>query len=410
MALNFYTQGIDLSGLGQGIARGLEQAANMRMQQEQIVRKEIDDFKSTYDTGKMMAKDTPLFATEFDNYRKTAIEYAKMNRGRAKATELAAKKAELDAVRGKLNSVYENSAKGASVLEGLVKYADRMTASGYALPDDMNRDIIKLKTQPIDKINFDELRAPGDYQFEANERDLAELDKTLTGIKDNKGEYTKSEAFKIPLGDPNKPGYQELSVPEREKFSMKDPYAVLGRINQALGADARIKNAATKQTAQLLSSIKSEATDADSLIAKQMAQRTADKILAAYPELNGDITKASPAMVISATRGYLDRNTLGTYVSMKEFDAKLKNLNLNMKDKATLDRLAIARQKALGKNKQASASMLNFLVQTGGELYSEDELADMGFTKTEIKNAQDAMISFYQRRGYQPGTIMAAGQ
>ena len=105
MALNFYTQGIDLSGIGQGIARGLEQAANIRMQQDQIVRKEIDDFKSTYDTGKMMAKDTPLFATEFENYRKTAIEYAKMNRGRVKAADLAAKKAELDAVKGKLNGV-----------------------------------------------------------------------------------------------------------------------------------------------------------------------------------------------------------------------------------------------------------------------------------------------------------------
>jgi hypothetical protein len=410
MALNFYTQGVDFSGLGQGIARGLEQAANMRMQQDQIVRKEIDDFKSTYDTGKMMAKDTPLFATEFENYRKTAIEYAKMNRGRVKAADLAAKKAELDAVRGKLNGVYENSAKAASVLDGLVKYADRMTAAGYALPDDMNRDIVMYKTQPIDKIDFTKTKSPADYQFEANETDLLQLDRTLAGIKDNKGEYTKSEAFPIPLGDPNKPGYQEISVPEREKFSMKDPYAVLGRINQALVADARIKNAATVQKNQLISSIQSDKTDTDSLIAKQMAMKTADKILAAYPELNGDITKASPAMVISATRGYLDRNTLGTYVSMKEFDAKLKNLNLNMKDKNTQERLAIARQTALGKNKQASASMLNFLVQTGGELYSEDELADMGFTKTEIKAAQDAMISFYQRRGYQPGTIMAPGQ
>jgi hypothetical protein len=407
MALNFYTQGIDFSGLGQGIARGLEQAANMRMQQEQIVRKEIDDFKSTYDTNKIMSKDIPLFASEFDNYRNTAIEYSKMNRRRVKPSDLAAKKAELDAVKGKLNKVYTDSAMAGSVLDGLVKYADRMTATGYALPDDMNRDIIKLKTQPIDKINFDELKAPTAYEFEANERDLAELDRTLVGIKDNKGEYTKSEAFKVPLGEPNKPGYQEISVPEREKFSMKDPYAVLGRINQALGADARIKNAATAQKNQLISSIQSTATDEDSLIKQKLAKNTADKILTAYPELNGDIAKATPAMVISATRGYLDRNTLGTYVSMKEFDAKLKGLNLNMKDKATLDRLAIARQKALGKNKQASASMLNFLVQTGGELYSEDELADMGFTKAEITAAQNAMISFYQRRGYQPGTIMA---
>jgi hypothetical protein len=410
MALNFYTQGVDVSGLGQGIARGLEQAANMRMQQEQIVRKEIDDFKSTYDTGKMMAKDTPLFATEFDNYRKIAIDYSKMNRGRAKSADLAAKKVELDAARGKLNSVYESSAKAASILDGLVRYSDKMADSNYSLPDDMNKDMMILKTQPVDKLDLTKFKAPGAYEFEANERDLAELDRTLVGIKDNKGEYTKSEAFKIPLGEPNKPGYKEISVPEREKFSMKDPYAVLGRINQALGADAKVKNAATKQKEMLLSNIQNIKTDTDSLIAKQMAMKTADKILAAYPELNGDITKASPAMVISATRGYLDRNTLGTYVSMKEFDANLKGLNLNMKDKATLDRLAIARQKALGKNKQASASMLNFLVQTGGELYSEDELADMGFTKAEITAAQNAMISFYQRRGYQPGTIMAPGQ
>jgi hypothetical protein len=403
MALNFYTQGVDVTGLGQGIAQGLQQAAAFRLQQDNIVRKEIDDFKSTYDTNKIMSKDIPLFATEFDNYRNTAIEYSKMNRRRVKPSDLAAKKAELDAVKGRLNKVYTDSAMAGSVLDGLVKYADRMTATGYALPDDMNRDIIKLKTQPINKINFDELKAPTAYEFEANERDLAELDRTLVGIKDNKGEYTKSEAFKIPLGEPNKPGYQEISVPEREKFSMKDPYAVLGRINQALGADARIKNAATAQKNQLISSIQSTATDEDSLINQKLAKNTADKILAAYPELNGDIAKASPAMVISATRGYLDRNTLGTYVSMKEFDASLKRLNLNMKD----DRIAIARQKALGKNKQASASMLNFLVQTGGELYSEDELADMGFTKAEITAAQNAMISFYQRRGYQPGTIMA---
>jgi len=410
MALNFYTQGIDFSGLGQGIARGLEQAANIRMQQDQIVRKEIDDFKSTYDTNKIMAKDIPLFATEFDNYRNTAIEYAKMNRRRVKPSELAAKKAQLDAVKGKLNKVYTDSAMAGSVLDGLVKFADRMTATGYMLPDDMNKDIIKLKTQPVNKINFDELKAPTDYQFEANETDLLQLDRTLAGIKDNKGEYTKSEAFKIPLGEPNKPGYQEISVPEREKFSMKDPYAVLGRINQALVADVRVRNAATVQKNQLISSIQNKSTDEDSLIAKKMAQNTADKILAAYPELNGDITKASPAMVISANRGYLDRNTLGTYVSMKEFDANLKKLNLDMKDKNTADRLAIARQKALGKNKQASASMLNFLVQTGGELYSEDELADMGFTKAEIKAAQDAMISFYQRRGYQSGTLTPPGQ
>lgn len=398
--LNYVTQGLDFSGLGQGIARGLEQAAANRRAQENIVRKEIDDFKSTYDTGKMMAKDIPLFATAFEEYRQKAIEFNKLNRGGANTEKISSKKAELDAVRGKLNKVYEDSAKGASVLNDMVKYADKMTSAGYALPDDMNQTMMILKTKPSNQIDWDNIKAPTAYTFKANEKDFTTLDSALKGIKENKGSAAvPGKAFSVDLGG------KMIDIPETEQFTIKDQYAVLGRVTDALTADALLKNAAVDQKINLEANLNTTATDADSLIKKQLAKKTADKILTAYPELEGDITKATPAMVISANRGYLDRNTLGTTVSMKEFNAKLAALKLNMNDKATKERLKLAKDKILGKNSSVSAGILSKVVEYGGALWSPEQLEDMGITQEMIDKARAASVQYYLQRGYKPGAL-----
>jgi hypothetical protein len=406
MAIDFRVAPVDFSGIGQGIAQGLQQAAQFRMQQEAIVRKEIDDFKSTYDTGKMMAKDIPLFATAFEDYRRKAIEFNKLNRGGANTEKISAKQAELDAVRGKLNKVYTDSAKGASVLGDMVKYADRMTNSGYSLPDDMNQTMMLLKTKPIDQINFDEIKAPTAYSFKANEKDFTTLDGVLKGIKENKGSVTlQGKGFTVPLGEKGKPGYQEIEIPETEQFTIRDPYAVLNRVNDALTADALLKNAAVDQKAMLEANLNTQGTDTDSLIKKQFAKKTVDKILTAYPELEGDITKATPAMVISASRGYLDRNTLGTSVSTKEFDKKLAGLKYNRDTEMGKKNYQRALDKILGKNSSVSAGMISKIVEYGGALWDDETLMDMGFTKEKIQAARDASVQYYLQRGYRPGAL-----
>lgn len=398
--LNYVTQGLDLSGIGQGIAQGLQQAAALRREQENIVRKEIDDFKSTYDTGKMMAKDIPLFATAFEEYRQKAIEFNKLNRGGANTEKISAKQAELNAVRGKLNKVYEDSAKGASVLGDMVKYADKMTSSGYALPDDMNQTMMILKTKPSSQIDWDNIKAPTAYTFKANEKDFTTLDATMKGIKEDKGSATvPGKAFSVDLGG------KMIDIPETEQFTIKDQYAVLGRVTDALTADALLRNAAVDQKANLEANLNTTATDADSLVKAQLAKKTAEKILIAYPELKGDITKATPAMVISANRGYLDRNTLGTTVSMKEFNAKLAALKLNMSDKATQARLKLAKDKILGKNSSVSAGILSKIVEYGGALWSPEQLDDMGISQEMIDKARAASVNYYLQRGYRPGAL-----
>ena len=397
---------VNLSGASEAIGNALQQAAQFRMQQEAIVRREIDDFKSTYDTGKMMAKDIPLFATAFDEYRKKAIEFNKLNRGGANTEKISAKQAELDAVRGKLNKVYTDSAKGASVLVDMVRYADRMTNSGYALPDDMNRTMMMLKTKPIDQINFDEIKAPTAYNFKANERDFTQLDAALRDIKANKGSADiPGSAFPVELGKKGEKGYQVVNITEKEQFTIKDPNAVKARVDDALTADALLRNAAVDQKNSLQAALMSQNTDADSLINKKFAQNIANKIIMAYPELGGDITKASPAMVIAANRGYLDRNILGTSVSTKEFDKKLAALNLNMRDDATKARLKMARDRIAGRNSGANASTLRLILETGGNLYSTEDLEDMGITQDMIDKARASYIQLAAQRGYKAGTI-----
>lgn len=406
MAIDFRVQGVDFSGLGAGIAQGLQQAAAARKEQENIVRKEIDDFKSSYDTNKIMGKDIPLFATEFDNYRAKAIEFNKLNRGGANTEAISSKKAELDAQKAKLNKIYTDSATGANILTDMVKYADRMTASGYSLPDDMNADMMKLKKTPIDKINFDDFKAPTAYNFKANEKDFTTLDAAMKGIEERKDSATvQGKGFTIDLGEKGKPGYQSIEIPETEQFTIKDKYAVLNRVDTALIADAMLKNAAVDQANLFQNNLKSTETDTDSLIKKQLAKITADKILTAYPEIQGDITKATPSMVIAANRGYLNRKTLGTSVSMKEFNAKLAALKLNMSDKSTQERLNIARNRILGKNSSVSAGILGKIIETGGELWQPEQLEDMGITKDMIEKARKKSIELYLQRGYRPGAL-----
>jgi hypothetical protein len=404
MAIDFRVQGVDFSGLGAGIAQGLQQAAAVRREQENIVRKEIDDFKSSYDTNKIMGKDIPLFATEFDNYRAKAIEFNKLNRGGANTEKISSKKAELDAQRSKLNKIYSDSSTSANILTDMVKYADRMTGSGYSLPDDMNADMMKLKTTPIDKINFDEFKAPTAYSFNADEKDFTQLDGALRGIKENKGSATIGKTF-IPIGDKKDKDYKEIEVPEEETFTIKDPYAVLGRVTDALGADARLKNAAVNQKLSLTSNLNTTATDTDSLINRQLAKKTADKVLTAYPELEGDITKASPAMIIAANRGYLDRNTLGTSVSTKMFNAQLAALKYDTSTKMGKSKYEAALKKIAGKNSAVNSSTLRLIMETGGAMFDNEYLQDLGLTQDVIEQARKNSVQYYLQRGYKPGAL-----
>ena len=402
--LNYVTQGLDFSGLGQGIAQGLQQAAAVRREQENIVKKEIADFKSSYDTDKIMGKDIPLFATEFDNYRTKAIEFNKLNRGGANTEAISSKKAELDAQRSKLNKIYSDSSTSANILSDMVKYADRMTGSGYSLPDDMNADMMKLKMTPIDKINFDDFKAPTAYSFNADEKDFTQLDGALRGIKENKGSAIIGKTF-IPIGDKKDKDYKEIEVPEEETFTIKDPYAVLGRVTDALGADARLKNAAVNQKISLTSNLNTTATDTDSLINRQLAKKTADKVLTAYPELEGDITKASPAMIIAANRGYLDRNTLGTSVSTKMFNAQLAALKYDTSTKMGKSKYEAALKKIAGKNSAVNSSTLRLIMETGGAMFDNEYLQDLGLTQDVIEQARKNSIQYYLQRGYKPGAL-----
>lgn len=389
---------VDVTGFTDAISQGLKEAAAMKMQQDAIVRKEIDDFKSSYDTSKLMGKDIPLFATEFDNFRTKAIEFNRLNRGGANTKDISAKQAELDAAKAKLNKIFTDSATGAAILNRLIKTSDSMANAGYAIPNEMNSDMIKLIKTPINQINFDDFnKSPNDYGFVANEKDFTQLDGVLRGIKEDKGSAVVGKTI-IPVGDKKDKDYKEIELPEEEHFTIKDPYAVLGRVSDALGADARLKNAAIDKKKILINNLNSQDTDPDSLINKQLAKKIADKITKAYPELNGDINQATPAMVISATRGYLDRNSIGTSVSTKEFNAQLAAMKFDASTKAGRARYEAALKRIAGKNSTVNSSILRLILETGGAMFSDDYLKDLGLTPEIINKARQQSILYNQMK------------
>ena len=48
--LNYATKGIDVSGLGQGIAQGLVMAAQDKRYREEIARRDVEQFRDNYNS------------------------------------------------------------------------------------------------------------------------------------------------------------------------------------------------------------------------------------------------------------------------------------------------------------------------------------------------------------------------
>ena len=92
MAIDFRVQGVDFSGIGQGIAQGLLMRAQLKKEQDLIVQKNLEDFEKNYDKTKLRDQDLAPFTMAFKDYKEAALRYSRMNRsGRvssAKATAL----------------------------------------------------------------------------------------------------------------------------------------------------------------------------------------------------------------------------------------------------------------------------------------------------------------------------------
>jgi hypothetical protein len=161
---------VDISGFTAGLSRGLEMEAQRKRQEDALAEQRVDEFLKTYRPDKLRDSDIGEFTNAYNNYKQAALQYSRMNRSGAKSEQLAlANKAMNDALAG-LNSVYGNSVKTANKM---AEYADAIKigrAKGLSIPREMLAISGALSSQPISKLNIDNV--PSAYAFKLLSEDV----------------------------------------------------------------------------------------------------------------------------------------------------------------------------------------------------------------------------------------------
>jgi hypothetical protein len=96
---------VDVSGLTQGITRGLEMAAQRKRQEDALSEARVDDFMKMYQPGKLREIDIPDFTKAYNDYKQSALTYSRLNRGGGKPEDLSIAKANMDKALTGLNNV-----------------------------------------------------------------------------------------------------------------------------------------------------------------------------------------------------------------------------------------------------------------------------------------------------------------
>lgn len=214
---------VDVSGLTQGISKGLEMAAQRKRQEDAISEARVDDFMKMYQPGKLREQDIPDFTTTYNNYKQAALQYSRINRSGGKPEQLAQAKSNMDKAMSGLNEVYNSSVKAANKI---AEYGDAIKiarSKGLSVPSEMNQSFSLLSSVPISKLNVDSIPSAYSYKLLSEDADYTKVfkDLDLLGAK-----AKQSTQF---VDNPNS-GYTFMGTPLKSRTKVtietRNPFAI----------------------------------------------------------------------------------------------------------------------------------------------------------------------------------------
>jgi hypothetical protein len=144
--LNYVTQGLDFTTFGQGIAQGIQQATQIKQQQDLLVQRDIEEFRKNYDNSKLKEEHIGDFAMAFKDYKDIALRYSRLNRSGAKPEEIAVASALKDKALANMNSIYQNSTAIANKQAEYAKLIEYRRLNQLTVPDELNTNYASLQT------------------------------------------------------------------------------------------------------------------------------------------------------------------------------------------------------------------------------------------------------------------------
>lgn len=137
---------VDTSGMTQGLIRGMQQAAQIKQQQDLLVQKDIDEFEKNYDPRRLKEEHIPEFTMAFKQYKEAALRYSRLNRGGAKPEEIAIASALKDKALANMNSMYQNSTAIANKQAEYAEVIKNARLNGLPVDDQLNANYAALQT------------------------------------------------------------------------------------------------------------------------------------------------------------------------------------------------------------------------------------------------------------------------
>lgn len=227
---------VDISGLSEGISRGLEIANQEKKRQDAIAEERVDEYLKNYRPDKLRDNDIALFTGAFDQYKKAALMYTRMNRAGAKPQELAYAKSMMDKSLNNLNSIYTNSATAANKMAEYSDYIKRARLAGMDIPQGVTETYNTLLSSDINSIDAKKIKSAYDFELIPKDADI----KKLTYILDNVGAKASTTVEETPytIGMLNK---KPITGIERKTIQSRPMDKTIFGIRQAAMSDNALK-------------------------------------------------------------------------------------------------------------------------------------------------------------------------
>lgn len=315
---------VDVSGLTQGISRGLEIAAQRKRQEDALAEQRVDQYMKMYQPGKLREQDIPDFTNAFNQYKQEALKFSKLNRGGARPEELAVAKTNMDKSLANLNNMYSSSVTAANKL---AEYGDAIKIAmtkGLSIPPEMKQYADALATNPISQIPVDKIPSAYTYKLLSEDIDYTKLYKDLNDVGAKKSPTVEFVVGKTPMYTfAGKPIYS------REKITTEslDPASVMEKLPLILADPTHngLKIQMDNQYNQF------KLADADT------KKSIVDGLRQYFPNIQSE-SDVTPAMLISkrlASSGVVKREEDKGFTDMQVKEIQMRNASLEKaKDRA----------------------------------------------------------------------------
>jgi hypothetical protein len=382
MALNFYTQGIDFSGFGEGIAQGIRIAAERKLQQDKLFDSEWKEYSRMFDPEKISDSDRKLYIDAYEKTHQTAKALDRAER-RGSTDEINNLSLQLKQYQGEMASVYGKSRMKNEKALRMTKTIDTAEKNGYIVPVEYKENRNRIVKTPISDLTDDDLESDFELNLTPSVKDMSSTMKLVNEAKTNPVRQGESAVtIDLPRGiKASISRYTPGFVASPESISMISSSLQSQNVNN-YGVDA-YKGLVAKLKMPDGSKEKEDALSVANNLVKKAGLSSIDEI--------------KPIHFTSASIGLYDPKSTGKEViDMTDFNTKVKQLGLlnnEEKNQISAGFLEVARQNASSNKKMAAQlTIYSFLMRDGADaVVSNAPQLREAMTELDIKDPTKMM-------------------